>query len=309
MRSTLSGAMRPCSSALRLSETEADGASASGTSPASATRTFFSSNSNWPALAQARGRPPRCARCRPATSSRDRSLDVGGRGSPARPDRAAGAHRGGRPPARRAKAGDAGDLGQQRQGDRYAGAVRRTRVLRDVARARLGTCRSSAGAASGRLAPRFSSHRSLARMAIPVAGPATMQASNPPSSSPRAASATRLASAATSQAIAILRYRQLRISARASQGVPRPPARKRGGKSDQRKALRLRPARPPRRHAVRSVRSAAAARGRRCRARDAAGASCRLPERRDRPGPWSPRRRPLRTIFSPRIRPVAPPRR
>ena len=57
MRSTLSGAMRPRSSALRLSETVADGASASATSPASATRTFFSSNSNWPAVAQAQHDP------------------------------------------------------------------------------------------------------------------------------------------------------------------------------------------------------------------------------------------------------------
>ena len=45
MRSTLSGAMRALSNALRLSETEAEGAMTSGTPPESVTRTFLSSNS------------------------------------------------------------------------------------------------------------------------------------------------------------------------------------------------------------------------------------------------------------------------
>ncbi len=75
-------------------------------------------------------------------------------------------------------------------------------------------------------------------------------------------------------------------------------ARKRGGKSVQRKAPDAAAASGPHHRPRRAAgdksgfRSAAEARGRPCPARAAAAASCRLPERPGRPGPWSPRRRP-----------------
>jgi hypothetical protein len=60
--------MRPCNNALRLSETVADGASASTTSLASVTRTFFSSNSSW-WLSPKRRTTPSTRTCKPAASS------------------------------------------------------------------------------------------------------------------------------------------------------------------------------------------------------------------------------------------------
>src|SRR5437773_1741820 len=105
-----------------------------------------------------------------------------------------------------------------------------------------------------------------------------MQASKPPSSLALCSFPTKPASAATSKAIVILRYRQLRISARASQGAPEPPTQeKEAEKATKRRRQGHNPA-PA--HGTRPrLKSAAVARGRPCPAPDAADASCRPPER------------------------------
>src|SRR5205085_2580769 len=73
-----------------------------------------------------------------------------------------------------------------------------------------------------------------------------MQAGKPPSSLALCSFPTKLASVATSKAIAILRYRQLRISARASQGVPGPPTQEKEAEKTTKRRRRGTARRPPR---------------------------------------------------------------
>src|SRR5436190_5007315 len=72
-----------------------------------------------------------------------------------------------------------------------------------------------------------------------------MRAGKPPSSLALCSFPTKLASVATSKAIAILRYRQLRISARASQGVPGPPTQEKEAEKATKRRRRGTARRPP----------------------------------------------------------------
>ena len=207
-----------------------------------------------------------------------------------RPDRAAGAHRGGRLRARlrrpvcrspwRALAGPPA----------IAGAVRPAAPSHAISASRRPAHRSSA-CCVWPLAPRFSSHRSLARMVIPSRRPA-QYASRQTTELPcpvQLPHETRVGRHVESDRDSPVPAAENQCSGK-SRRAGAADARKRGGKSDQTKAPRHSPA--PAQGTQSLVKSGAVARGRRRPAPDAADATCRLPERLDRPDPWSPRRRP-----------------
>ena len=248
MRSTLSGARRPRSSALRLSESEADGAM----SQRHAARIGDAD------VLQLERRP-----CRPSPRRADdifdgtreagellgeRLLDVAGEEGRARSGRAADARTAGRPPAGTRGAGDAGDLGVRLSAAMSARAAGSPTCARG---ARLGAVR--ARRRSHRLAewPAGSSRRVAPRSVVKPRLPrshgdpvvAAPGAAGDPPCSACPSTPTRIAPTAVGIAASTAECSQLN-----SRRTGR--RRKKGAKSDQRKACL---AAPPRRHAVRRL--------------------------------------------------------